>query len=96
MKYGIVVPLTEELLDMFFTKSLLAEPNKELLEAVKCVALANLGVPMSRWSQVECEVAKNCLTDTYLFRLRSFTKIDEFYEIRKEGLEYPKRPLKGF
>lgn len=95
VKYGIVIKLTEELLKTMFAKELLKAPNELLTEAVKCITLANFGVPVNDWNKVECEVTRDCLTDTYLFRLRSFSKVEGLYEMKIEGTEYHKRPLKG-
>jgi len=94
-KYGMVVKLNEEFLQTIFSKELLKKPSEELAHAVKCISLANQKVPVDKWSSVECEVMKDCLTDTYMFRLRSFVEMGNFYEIRAPGSEYPKRPLKG-
>ena len=95
IKYGIVITLTEEFLNVIFPKELLSEPNRELVEAVKTISLANLKIPVEKWSSVECEMTKNCLNDTYMFRLRSFVEIEGLYEIRAAGIEYPKRALKN-
>lgn len=95
VKYGIVITLTEELLGVMFSKDLLLEPNKGLAEAVKAISLANLKVPVDEWRCVECEMTKNCLNDTYVFRLRSLKNIEGLYEIKTEGLEYPKRNFKN-
>jgi hypothetical protein len=94
-KYGVAIQLTEELLSLVFSKELLKGPNEKVIEAVKCIALANLGVSVSDWELVECEASKNCINDMYTFRLRSFAEIEGLKEI-KEGLEYPKRYLKNF
>lgn len=94
VKYGIVVVLTEERLGIMFSADLLSKPSEGLRQAIKGLALANLNIPVEEWHNVECEMTKNCLNDTYMFRLRSFKKIDGLYEIRGEGLEYPKRSFK--
>jgi len=94
IKYGIVVVMTEEKLSTVFSADLLSEPSDGLKQAIKGLALANLKIPVEKWHNVECEMSKNCLNDTYMFRLRSFEKIDGLYEIRAEGIEYPKRFFK--
>lgn len=95
-KYGVVVKLNEELLSMIFSKSLLKNPSEGLVQTVKYLVLTNLEVPVEKWDNVECEMTRDIMTDTYTFRLRSFVEIDGLKEIRAEGIEYPKRYLKGF